>query len=81
MLNNKHAGWDEVRTPTAVSIQPRCVGVRTSPQPAIRIMLNKKIQSDAIPGWARFLCPREYCEYRQYPRGQKNMPTLDLPKR
>ncbi len=81
MLNNKHVGWGEVRTPTAVLIQPQRVGVRTSPQPTIKVMLNKKIQPDAIAGWARFLCPRGYCEYRQHPRGQKSMPTLQLPKR
>ncbi len=81
MVNNKQVGWGEVQTPTAVFIQPRCVGVRTSPQPTTKLMLNKKIQSDAIVGWARFLCPRGYREYRQHSRGQKSMPSLQRPKR
>ena len=80
MLNNKHVGWGEVRTSTAVLIQPQRVGVRTSPQPTIKVMLNKKIQPDVNVGWACFFAHADAGDIHNTRVGTKNVPTLQLPK-
>ncbi len=81
MLNHKHVGWGEVRTPTAVFIQPQRVGLRTSPQPTIKVMFNKKIKPNANVGWACFFAHADAGDIHNTRVGTKNMPTLPPPKR